>query len=82
MPYVERPIEIPSDPRSLHAYVLAYIEHLKTQHYAVQSVQYKYASLIWFIEWCEERGIDRIEAITRPILQRYQRHLYYAVGRG
>ena len=82
MPYVERPIETPSDPRSLHAYVLAYIEHLKTQHYAVQSVQYKYASLIWFIEWSEERGIDHIEAITRPILQRYQRHLYYATGRG
>ena len=44
-------------------------------------MQYKYASLIWFIEWCHERGIERIEQITRPILQRYQRHLYFALSR-
>lgn len=81
MPYVERQIDKPSDPRSLEAYALAYKEHLKARGYATQSVQYKYASLIWFIEWCHERGIDRIEQITRPILQRYQRYLYYAISR-
>lgn len=81
MPYVERPIDQPSDPRSLEAYALAYKEHLKARDYATQSVQYKHASLIWFIDWCHERGIDRIEQITRPILQRYQRHLYYEISR-
>jgi integrase/recombinase XerD len=81
MPYVERPHDKPSDPRSLEAYALAYKEQLQAQHYAVQSVQYKYASLIWFIDWCHERGIERIEQITRPVLQRYQRHLYYAISR-
>ncbi len=44
-------------------------------------MQYKYASLGWFIEWCHERGIERVQQITRPILQRYQRHLYYALSR-
>ena len=81
MPYVEHPIDTPSDPRSLEAYALAYKEQLHAQHYATQSVQYKYASLGWFIDWCHERGIDRIEQITRPILQRYQRHLYHAISR-
>ena len=81
MPYVEREHDKPSDPRSLEAYALAYKEQLQAQHYATQSVQYKYVSLGWFIEWCHERGIDRIEQITRPILQRYQRHLYYAISR-
>lgn len=81
MPYVERPIDAPSDPRSLEAYALAYKEQLHAQHYAMQSVQYKYASITWFIDWCHERGIDRIEQITRPILQRYQRHLYHAISR-
>ncbi len=42
---------------------------------------FRYASLIWFIDWCHERGIERIEQITRPILQRYQRYLYYAISR-
>lgn len=81
MPYKPTDDGTPSDPRSLLAYALAYKEHLQARGYATQSVQYKYASLKWFIEWCHERGIERIEAITRPILQRYQRYLYYAVSR-
>jgi len=82
MPYVDRNPAPPSDPRSLQAYVHAYIEHLKARNYATQSVQYKRASLLWFLDWCKERGIERIGEITRPVLQRYQRHLYYAVGKG
>ncbi len=81
MPYVERRIDAPSDPRSLEAYALAYKEQLHAQHYATQSVEYKYVSIGWFIDWCHERGIDRIEHITRPVLQRYQRHLYHAISR-
>ncbi len=81
MPYVETKDEQPSNPRSLAAYTLAYKEQLKTKNYAIQTVQYKYASLGWFIDWVEERGIDRIEQITRPILQRYQRYLFYAMSR-
>ena len=34
MPYVERQVEKPSDPRSLEAYALAYKEHLKAKDYA------------------------------------------------
>lgn len=30
-----------------------------------------------FIVWCDERGIDHPAAITLPILERYQKHLYY-----
>jgi len=81
MPYIARNYPKPSDPRSLEVYALAYKEQLQALGYATQSVQYKHASLIWFIEWCHERGIERIEAITRPVLQRYQRHLYFAVSR-
>ena len=81
MPYKATKDASPSNPRSLQAYVLAYKEHLQARGYATQSVQYKYASLGWFVDWCSERGIERIEAITRPILQRYQRYLYYAISR-
>ena len=80
-PYLERPREKASNPRSMEAYAQAYVEHLKTINYAVQGVKYKHACLRWFIEWCRERGIDRIEMITRPVLQRYQRYLHYAVNR-
>ncbi|MEI8327465.1 MAG: hypothetical protein WCH44_19285, partial [Betaproteobacteria bacterium] len=30
-----------------------------------------------FIAWCDERGLNRPQDITRPILERYQRHVYH-----
>ena len=58
-----------------------YKEQLYAKNYAQQRVEYKFASLGWFIEWCHDRGIYRIEEITRPVLQRYQRHLFTAENR-
>lgn len=29
-----------------------------------------------FVHWCEERGLERPQEITKPILERYQKHLY------
>lgn len=34
-------------------------------------------ALLRFIVWCDERGLTRVQDITRPILERYQRHLYH-----
>ena len=82
MPYANKPIQKASDPRSLLAYIQAYITHISALNHSNQGVQYKYVALQWFATWCEERGIERIEEITRPVLQRYQRYLYYSVSRG
>lgn len=30
------------------------------------------------VDWCSERGIEQPGEIGRPVLERYQRHLYYA----
>lgn len=30
-----------------------------------------------FIHWCDERELDQPQDITKPILERYKRHLYY-----
>ncbi|WP_160147897.1 tyrosine-type recombinase/integrase [Trinickia soli] len=32
--------------------------------------------LRYFVSWCDERGLTRPAKITRPILERYQRHLF------
>jgi integrase/recombinase XerD len=34
------------------------------------------AAVLRFIVWCDERGIQRPTELTRPMLERYQRHLY------
>ena len=35
-------------------------------------------ALMYFIVWADERGIRHPGEVTRPVLQRYQRHLYLA----
>ena len=80
MPYVERP---EADPATVfEGYVNAYLDHLKARNYAKQTVAYKKMALERFLAWCAERGIHRASEVTRPVLQRYQRHLYHAQTRG
>ena len=31
----------------------------------------------YFLDWCKERSIEDVTEITRPVLERYQRALYY-----
>lgn len=81
MVYKTPPLTLTVSSHSLEAYAQAYRTQLFAKGYATQTVEYKYMSLVWFIEWCRERGIDRVEQITRPILQRYQRHLFFAISR-
>jgi integrase/recombinase XerD len=66
----------------MDAYANAYRLSLESKAYAPQSIAYRVASLNHFITWCQARGIVRIEAITRPVLQRYQRQLAHVTGKG
>lgn len=81
MPYVPRPTPTAADPRLFAGYVPAYLDHLRARNYAQQTVEYKRMALERFIAWCAERGIARVTEVTRPVLQRYQRHLYHSVAR-
>jgi integrase/recombinase XerD len=65
----------------LMAYVRAYAAQLAARQYAAQTIAYQQMALGLFLAWCDERGILRMTEITRPVLQRYQRHLAYAVSR-
>ncbi|UUZ48641.1 hypothetical protein LP420_39105 [Massilia sp. B-10] len=48
-----------------------------TSGLAVSTASIRRRALDSFIVWCDERGLDRPQDITRPILQRYQGHLYH-----
>src|SRR5205814_1031178 len=30
-----------------------------------------------FIVWCQERGVTKAKDVTKPVIERYQRHLFY-----
>lgn len=46
------------------------------KNYSAKTVEGRETHLGFFIQWCQERGLTRPQEITKPILERYQRHLF------
>ena len=67
----------PNDPEGLYVWTRRYLEWLRVHHYSERTVVNREKSLGVFIEWCEARGVLRPMEVTKPIIERYQRHLYY-----
>lgn len=72
-----KPVGNPADPDGLFAYLLRYLEHLKVKGYTDQTLYGTERYLRDFIAWCDARGIERPHEVTKPILESYQRFLYY-----
>ncbi|OIP31345.1 MAG: recombinase XerD [Deltaproteobacteria bacterium CG2_30_63_29] len=64
-------------PDGLSNTALSYLEWMRVKNYSERTVENRELYLSYFIAWCEERGLNRPSEITKPILERYQRYLYY-----
>ena len=50
---------------------------LAVRNYSGATIVDRRHGLSTFILWCHERGLERPQEVTKPVLERYQRHLYY-----
>lgn len=64
------------DGDSLEAYMLRFSQWAREKAYSERTVENREAALRPFILWCAERGLTSPREITKPILERYQRHLF------
>ena len=71
------PLGDPSDPHGLGTLLEAFLEHSRVRGFAVGTVVNRRRYVRAFVLWCEERGITRAMEVTRPVLERYQRHLFH-----
>jgi len=67
----------PSDAEGLYAWMKRYLEALRVKNYSERTVENRESYLSFFIAWCEARSIARPQEVTKPILERYQRHLFH-----
>ena len=67
----------PSAANLMRSYQSAFLEWTMTTGLSAQTATLRQRGLDRFIVWCDERGLQRPQDITRPILQRYQSHLYH-----
>ncbi len=70
------PIGDPNDPESLYYYMVRFLQHNEIIHLTPRTIETRRINLRAFINWCDERGLAHPADITKPILERYQRHLF------
>jgi len=64
-------------PCAFSQYVRHFIAHIEARGYSVNTLKNRIHALSEFVSWCAERSLDVPQDITRPILERYRRHLFH-----
>jgi integrase/recombinase XerD len=64
------------NPDSMWAYILRFTRWQEERQYSWHTVTGRERTLRAFAAWCAERGLIRPQDVTKPILERWQRHLY------
>ena len=66
-----------ADPRGLYRLLQDYLMWLQVKNYSPYTLHNREIYLLAFIEWAGGRGLVRPTEVTKPILERYQRHLFF-----
>jgi len=70
------PIGDPNDSEGLYNYLLRFLEYSKIQNLSERTLETREVFIRRFIIWCDERSLAHPGDISKPILERYQRHLF------
>lgn len=70
------------DPYPIHTsamapYLARFLEASAAKGLSPRTVEIRDKALRRFVFWCTERSLDRPQDVTRPILERYRRHLFH-----
>jgi integrase/recombinase XerD len=76
------PIGDVREPDGFGVWARRYLEWRQVRNYSPRTVANNHSSLGQFVQWCEARGLSKPSQVTRPLLERYQRHLSFLPGRG
>jgi integrase/recombinase XerD len=70
-----KPAVLPRTP--LESLMNDHLHALAVQNYSEHTVRNRQVHIRFFLEWCKERGLSEPVEVTRPVLERYQRHLFH-----
>jgi integrase/recombinase XerD len=74
------PLHVAGDPElqgGFRGYLVDFLEWSAAMQYAVMSIKARRIEMGYFIDWCEERGIQRPDEVTRAMLERYRQHVFH-----
>jgi integrase/recombinase XerD len=61
----------------LEALMREHLKYLEVKNYSEYTVRGRSGHIRFFIDWLKERSITEPVEVTRPVIERYQRHLFY-----
>jgi integrase/recombinase XerD len=73
----QRPPGDPNDPFGFIVLSKSFLTWMAVTNYSESTIKNRRTYLKYFIVWCDDRGLTQPQEITRPIIERYQRYLYY-----
>lgn len=65
------------NPHSFPSLVSAYFSWREVHGYSTRTFRTRRSVLARFVRWCQQGGLTRPAEVTKPILERYQRWLFY-----
>ena len=65
------------DALALSPLVRAYLDSLEVRGFSWHTIKNLEHNLFQFLVWCEERAVTRANEVTRPMILRYQRYVFY-----
>jgi integrase/recombinase XerD len=78
MARVEKKRKSEAAPRTpLESLMHEHLNALRVRSYSEHTIRNRQVQIGYFIQWAAEHGLREPMEITRPILERYQRHLFY-----
>lgn len=73
----KKPRIVASVPGSLRAWNAEFLDAQRARNYSEATIHIRTYQLEVFATWAEARDVRRPQEVTRPILERYLRHLYH-----
>jgi integrase/recombinase XerD len=73
------PLRVAGDPElagGFRGYLVDFLEWTAAMQYAQMTVKARRIEMGYFIDWCEERGVQRPDEVTRAMLERYRQHVF------
>lgn len=69
--------DLSPDPDAFEPRLAQYLEDILVLHFSPGTCQTRKCNLKHFARWCAERGILRPSEVTRPVIERYRRYMFY-----
>src|ERR1700686_1137344 len=71
----KQPSDAPQTP--LESLMHEHLNALRVRAYSEHTIKNRLVHIGFFLQWAYEHGLREPHEITRPVLERYQRHLFY-----